>query len=190
LGYFNWQFPVKLPKNKLSVTIEFHSAALTKPTDLLPSAFIMLNGFMDEKNILTSTQVVPDCKQYKMISVCTFNSKPNINLIILPAFYYPDMYSVSINDKPVSYSSVQSGNRLLMAVNPIPGMVNTIKIKFTGLVWANILSNLSWGIWLIFALYIYLKRLTANKKLPIQNKFVAPPPRPVKKISLVDAEVF
>jgi hypothetical protein len=93
--------------------------------------------------------------------VCQVEAQPTLLLIELPQLYYPDLLSITDNGQPVFYTSVLYRDRVVAAIAPKPGG-NTIRMRFRGVVWANQLSQLAWGFWLLLFLFGVIKAFTPN----------------------------
>jgi len=138
---------VQLLQFDLRNTINQHSEALTSKTLKLDQ--ILLTGFLNPTEILNVKQVEPTCQHIRSSTICKIDVPKNISLIELPALYYPNLIHITINGKTVSPHGVMYKGYLLTGVNPIPGITNTIKVEFRGIAWANWVSLMAWGIWIL-----------------------------------------
>jgi hypothetical protein len=126
----------------------------------LPIGQVVLSGFQNPDEFIGLRQSESACEQKQSQTICQFHVASEIKLIELPVIYYPELLNVTLNGRVIPYGSILYGNVLLTTIKPIPGVVNTISIEFRGLVWANTLSTIGWGMWLFFLLYIILKSIS------------------------------
>lgn len=123
------------------------------------------NGSLDSSRTLDVKQVRVGCQQKNEDTVCKINVATTIQVLELPILYYPNLLNITVNGKVVSYKSAHYQNRLIAAIVPEPGKMNVIKINFRGLWWANLISETSWGIGLIFLIFLVLQILSTKKKV-------------------------
>jgi len=147
-GLFDWNIPLDRVKAHLK---EESMLALT--LDMLPKrkpdiaiGYIFL-GFQDPAHILDATQVKPHCHQEKATTVCQIAVPKTVTLLELPILYYPQLLHIELNGKSISYKSVLYQDRLIAAVQPIAGQMNTVRMRFQGLPWANWISLFAWWAW-------------------------------------------
>jgi hypothetical protein len=94
------------------------------------------------------------CHQDKIITKCGVPVSSDVKWIELPIFYYPQLLSISLNGKNVPYQGMIFKKRTLLAsISSAPNTINNVEIKFVGLTYANRISRLSWGLWIILLLY-------------------------------------
>jgi hypothetical protein len=118
--------------------------------------------YLNAEKTLAVDKTQPDCHLEQSTTVCHLKVPASINLIELPVLYYPDMLSIDVNGKSVSYSSVLYKNYIIAAITPQPGL-NDITIDFRGLPWANSLSNMAWWLWLLFFAFVFLIYLSQKE---------------------------
>jgi hypothetical protein len=126
---------------------------LEKDWKNIPIDSIHLSGFTNLENVLNVKEVSPHCSQQKNSVYCELNVADKIHMMELPVYYFPDMLEVVLNGKKIHYQSIYYHDYLLTTVTPLAGK-NNIQITFRGLVWANVLSLLFWGIWLGILIYV------------------------------------
>lgn len=171
-GELNWNIPltrVHKPKKLFPLALQFEIYNAKKERVInsklnISIEKIMLGGFLNPTTTLGVDQVKQHCQQQKEETVCKIDVPTSTHLIELPILYYPGLLNISVNGKVVSYKRVLRQDRLIAGIIPEPGKTNIISIEFRGLLWANFVSQLSWGIWLLFALFITLKTLFPPEK--------------------------
>jgi len=164
---WNIPFSINTNKNKNSnIKLSFKiNPTLQKKEDIKIDS-ILLTGFNDQTKTMGVKTIIPFCHLQKSTTICNLVINKDINLLILPIVYYPEMLRVMLNGKLVKYTSILTQGNLLTAIQPTSGK-NIISIEFTGLIWANQLSQIAWVIWLILLalqLPALLVKLTANKR--------------------------
>ncbi|HLB42905.1 MAG TPA: hypothetical protein VJN02_08680 [Gammaproteobacteria bacterium] len=165
-GLFHWNIPLNHMKNILkeraTLSLKFaihhtHSNKKSSSELAIPVKKVVLTGFMNPSEILSVEETTKHCKQKNIDTICKINVPANIQLLELPILYYPDMLTISVNGKPVQYQNVFYHKYLLAAISPIPNQMNEIKIRFTGMLWANYFSILGWMLWGLFLIFIFLR---------------------------------
>lgn len=149
-GLFTFKIPFERPE-KNPLEIKFLSTV--KPLQVK----IVIGGLFDSKKVLDVDAVKNDCHEEKANTQCKILVPSNVRLLELPIFYYPDLLNITLNGKPIPYISVLHHNRLLVGIMPNPGTLNTIEVKFQGLIWANYLSSFGWQLWVLLLLFIGLR---------------------------------
>jgi hypothetical protein len=167
-GAFYWEIKapfLNMPSRNKLIPFQF------KTIDKTASPFIKINniqlsGFLNPKTTFFLKQLPANACQQKMNeTICNVNIPKGIQLLELPVFYYPDMLNITLNGKSVAYHSILQGSYLLVGIVPLPGANNTIHIQFRGLLWANFISYGAWSLFLIFSIFLLLRKIT-NKSLP------------------------
>ncbi|MDR3491288.1 MAG: hypothetical protein P4M12_04490 [Gammaproteobacteria bacterium] len=162
---FKWIIPFKKNENT-SASIKFTS---TDGNHKISLDGFLLTGFLDNNKTLTVENVQPHCHLIHALTQCSIGVNKNIELIELPILYHPQMISITINNKPVPYESVLYKGYLIVGIKPQQGTNNVINIQFTGLEWANGISEIAWGLWIIIFIiatkdYIHASLLQRIKK--------------------------
>jgi hypothetical protein len=164
-GPLEWRIPLTHKNNKDSLPIEFTLTPLKDSKIKKTSSIVLqadrveLTGFLNPQETITVEQSHSHCKNSKNELVCRITVPNNINLIQLPMFYYPKLLKVTLNNKPVSYSGVLVDGKIVVGISAEPGRENIIKAKFVGLWWANLASQICWGLWiLVLVIYLFLRR--------------------------------
>jgi hypothetical protein len=161
-GVFTWHVPlaaIKVAKpSKINIQFKTNSQLVITIDEIL------LRGFRDPAKTLDINQIAPLCHQQGEETICNIKVPPNISLLELPLFYYPELLNVTLNGKNITYSSVYYKNNVITAITPEPGRVNKITMQFRGLMWANYLSSVAWQIWGIFFVFLLLRAIFYNKK--------------------------
>ncbi|MBV8802067.1 MAG: hypothetical protein JO131_03710 [Gammaproteobacteria bacterium] len=115
---------------------------------------VELTGFQDNSHILNPSQLKDHCHVVQAELVCEMLVPKEIHFIELPMLYYPKLLKVILNGKKISYDGILSNGKVMLGIVPEVGN-NNIKAKFVGLEWANLASQISWGIWsCILLIYI------------------------------------
>lgn len=171
-GKFQWEIPIsKLKpflKGKNSISLQFEVTPKSKKENFrVMLDQIELNGFIPSSSLLTLRQVEPHCKLHKVSMRCKIYVPETTLFLELPALYYPEMLEVFLNGQQVPYMSMLYQKFLLTAIEPKPGSLNEIKIRFRGLLWANYFSELAWGLWGLFFIYLVLRSI--RDKLTSEN---------------------
>ncbi|TAK72025.1 MAG: hypothetical protein EPO11_10605 [Gammaproteobacteria bacterium] len=160
-AHFRWRIPLNAvtdynvnapPLELMFTTNENRPAHLT-----IPTKGILLTGFFKPNEVLDIQQVQPHCQQERKNTVCTLTVPPSVHLVELPILYYPDLLSVTINGKSVPYQSVLYQGRLVTGIIPQPEQSEVIKVRFQGLPWANTVSFLAWGVWVLLYLFVNIR---------------------------------
>ncbi|OGT46635.1 MAG: hypothetical protein A3E83_06035 [Gammaproteobacteria bacterium RIFCSPHIGHO2_12_FULL_41_20] len=121
----------------------------------MPLDEIILEGFLSKKALLQVQQVQPYCQQQSNMT-CRLKVPANVHLLELPVFYYPQLLTITLNNKVVPYFSVFYRNRLLTALIPEAGD-NLISVQFRGLLWANYISAFAWQCWILLLVFVVLR---------------------------------
>ncbi len=172
-GTVKWKLPLnphqaifqKNPWVYLQFTLSFKEAQ--KKSALTPAFSIndlVLDGLQNPTKILSVSVVEPLCHPEHDQGVCQITVPATVRFIELPILYFPDLLTITRNGKPVRYWSVLYRNQLIAGIAAEPGKVNTIRYQFTGLMWANFLSQAAWGIFGIIGVFVILrhgKKITA-----------------------------
>jgi hypothetical protein len=157
-GDFSWKIPVPVHAEKNSpafVKMEFTAEpvnTVTSGTAVTPTITIekmFLNGYLDVATTLPVDTTISYCHQYSTTTVCTVPPARVGKLVELPSFYYPTLLSLTLNGKRITPTSVLYKDSLIAAVRVPPNQVNIIKVKFSGLSWANRVSAAGWCGWLV-----------------------------------------
>lgn len=166
-GVFNWNIPLnKYAKtnNKVSVLFKLNGPNVTEKT-LVPINAVVLRGKFNPAQIVSVKQTQTHCTQQGETTLCKWRVPAAAKLIELPAIYYPDLLRIKLNGKPVGYISVFHQGRLIAAIAPEAGKMNSIEIQFAGLMWANYLSSAMWQLWLILLVYASLRHVLYRSKI-------------------------
>lgn len=133
------------------------SAATAKFSKLSDNKLTIVGVADTEKN----------CSQNKLTSICSITVNQNNELVQLPILYYPKLLSIKVNGQKSAYYPTQaSGTNMFVASVSLPEGQYTIQSRFTGLMWANRLSEIAWALYLIGAAifcFVYW-RYTARTK--------------------------
>jgi hypothetical protein len=117
------------------------------------------NAALGMSMVLPVKNVIPYCEQIQDRTRCVLSVPVTTQLIELPIFYYPELLNITINGKGVPYASIFYDYYLIAGVKPDPGQVNVIEFQFRGLLWANYISAMAWGLLLILSAYLLLRRI-------------------------------
>jgi hypothetical protein len=156
-GAFFWSEEIS-PYDKMEIItyriIDQHEKILPSSEDFRIKS-IELRGFQNNEKVLGVNAIKPFCFNQKNNVYCDIHPSAKINLLELPVYYYPEMLEIFINGNSVSYQSIYYKSYLLTTVAPKPGE-NHIQIRFRGLRFANNISLLFWGMWvLIFGVSLF-----------------------------------
>lgn len=157
-GQFHLDIPLTNLKNTSGIALQFKATEKNHSLQNIEITNLVLNGFYKAENILTVKQIEPYCKQQNDFIFCELTVPLKTKIMELPALYYPNMLDIKLNGNAIPYESLLSNNRLMVGITPIAGMLNTIQIQFRGLLWANTISEVAWGLWVLFFLYLWAKR--------------------------------
>lgn len=161
-GKFLWVIPLASltpSKSKEALQLTF----ISKEKNLfIPIHSIVLDGILNPKDILSLNQVKPYCHQEGFTTVCDVNPTNTTKLILLPILYYPDLLNVMLNEKPIPYQSVFHEDRIILGVKPSLNTLNHITVQFEGLKSANFISQVFWGLWVLFFFYTKIKMRTSK----------------------------
>ena len=161
-GPFQWNFPLSQYKNKKinqPLILEFKLQGVnTQTTYLIHLNKIELNGFIPYPTLISVDKVTPFCHQQKENTLCQIPISQATQWLALPIYFYPDLLLITLNNKPVPYFGILYKNHLITGINAIPGQMNTVNIQFRGLLWANTLSSMGWGLWGLFFVYIMMQK--------------------------------
>lgn len=125
---------------------------------------IDIKNKLTSSELLTATQVKKYCLLKNEITVCTLNVPASIHTLELPIIYYPKLLKITLNGQPVAYKSIVYHDRLIAGITPQINKANIITIQFCGLEWANFISRIAWGLWLLLGLFITMQTLFSKKK--------------------------
>lgn len=158
-GEMTWQVPLPDVKTvineKNTPALQFN---LPAPNPKIKVDQILLTGFIHPAEKMDVDAIKKDCYTHHASIICKVNVPDTVKVLELPALYYPDLLKISINDKPVSYQSILYNGYLMTSVVPDAGKLNVIKINFTGLHWANWVSLVAWGGWVLLVITLLIKR--------------------------------
>ena len=167
-GPLYWEIPLanakKLPASIATVDVVFKSTQKNIPNSTIILDKVAISGFQNNEEIINVKQAEAYCEPKSTTTVCQFDVAPEIKLIELPVLYYPDLLNITLNGKTIPYTSMLYSHFLIVAVKPLPGVLNTIKVEFRGLVWANTFSWIAWGLWLMFFIYLPMKRIFSQTR--------------------------
>ncbi len=104
------------------------------------------------------------CQQHKNKTLCHLPSAADAKLIQLPILYYPQLLSILINGKKVSYQGMVDKDKILAVVTTMPNVQNTIEIEFAGLPYANRISDFCWCLWIVLWLYQAMRYITRDRQ--------------------------
>ncbi|HSW70087.1 MAG TPA: hypothetical protein VLI69_08075 [Gammaproteobacteria bacterium] len=163
-GKFLWTFPLKNSSEKNLSTLQI---AIEPQKNQKYFTFQInhtsLSGFFDPKKIVNISETRHSCHYINDETLCHINVPASSNFIELPIFYYPNMLNILVNGKPVSYISVLYHDALITGITPEAGKENVIQVKFVGFLWANFVSSLAWGVFLLLSLYLILNLIFYKK---------------------------
>jgi len=170
-GKYHWEIPlmptIHTLKKSDKYEFQFKLTSSNPQSDLkIHVDNILLSGFLNPEDTLKPEQIKSLCRQDKTTTICEIDVPQNINLIELPALYYPKLLEITLNEKPISYVSVLNDDLLFASIKPEPGKINLIKIKFLGLEWANVVSMVFLSLWiglLILSFFIPNSRRQPNR---------------------------
>jgi hypothetical protein len=123
---------------------------------------IPIGPTLNTNKIFDVNKLTVFCHQQKEDTLCELIVPNTIRLLELPVYYYPKLLNVTVNNKPVIYIGMLYKNRAIVAVVPEAGKLNTIKIQFTGLKWANYLSSAAWQLVIFLFLFLFLRRFSTK----------------------------
>jgi hypothetical protein len=159
-GRFDLNIPLSQLANQGQLNLHFEvqnsEQKNLKTINVLPVDDLTLNGFMAPSSVIPVLKVKPACEQIKALTICRLKVPLTTKLIELPIFYYPDMLAVTVNGRRVDYQSVLYKDYLIAAVVPVAGTENIISAEFVGLEWANFVSAMSWGLLILFSMFMLL----------------------------------
>jgi hypothetical protein len=153
---FDWKIPLPLEKNH-EMLLHFQIKNAPKNVGIEVNQLFM-GGFQNPSSTMDANELQKVCQQQQTTTLCRLNVNSNIHLIELPILYYPQLLEVTVNDHPVAYKSVQYADKLIAAIVPPQAGPLIIKVKFTGLKWANAVSWLAWGMLFILFLMSFKKK--------------------------------
>ncbi len=156
-GEFTWNIPISFAQHKTATKLEFTTK--NKSVAKLPVQEFLLTGFLHEGEVMSLKQVAPSCTQQGNKKVCRIDVPVGVSAVELPALYYPQMLRITLNGKEVNYDSTIYQGKLLASIEPVAGTTNIITIEFTGMQWANKMSWLGWGLWLLLLSMCFIKRV-------------------------------
>jgi hypothetical protein len=147
-GKFHWIVPFK---SETLSKIHFKTNRKINPITIKQ---LVLSGFLPEPETLNVKTVQSFCQQQKTLTVCKINVPKETKLIELPILYYPALLRITLNGKITPYKGIVYKNNLIVGITPIAGANNQITVKFTGLIWANMVSLLSWIVWIGLLVFV------------------------------------
>lgn len=172
-GLFKWEIPLvstDTTGKKLTLLFKIQDSDKQKlPADFgIPIDSIILTGFMKPAEKLDVAQMQPYCQQKNTVTDCKLNVPSSIHLLELPVLYYPNLLSVKVNGVSVSYQGVLNHGYLMTGIVPQAGKINSIQVRFRGLLWANIVSWVAWSVWLLLLLQMVVvffkhKKVTSGR---------------------------
>lgn len=159
-GVFHWRIPLKPLRNFLKknnfVNLKFTSSDKNKEP-IIPIENIEMQGFIKSSLFLSQQVIAKQCKQLP-ITTCQIQVPANTRLLELPVLYYPEMLSIELNGKKVPYFAVLYQKYYLAGIIPLANQINEVKIKFTGLIWANNFSIGGWLLWCLFWVAVWIRK--------------------------------
>ena len=168
-GSLQWTIPLyamrHLLKNKPSVSLKFVIKNMHASSKINIEKIVLTN-FIKPSEFLPVEQVEKNCKQDGIDTICNIQVSRGIQLLELPILFYPDMQRILLNGKLIPYISVFHQKYLLAGIVPKANQMNEIKIQFTGMLWANYVSGVGWGIWSLFLLFTILRGLQTKTVSP------------------------
>jgi hypothetical protein len=162
-GPFSLNLPLK--KQKTNLQVKFQIESENKPPPIISLDKILINGFIKADTVIDVNSMMPYCHQQKATTLCELFVPASVHLLELPIFFYPELLSITLNGKRVAYDSVFYENHLIAGITPQTNMLNSIRIQFKGLDWANTVSGLSWQLWVLFLIFITLRSYTNRKQI-------------------------
>lgn len=157
-----WSAPThKNDKSPSSISIKFK---LNKNMNVnVPLKRIIFGGILKSSDVINPNQVQSHCKMIGNINECNINVPQSVKIVELPLYYYPQLLNITVNGTTVPYISLYYRNEVITGIIPEAGKLNTIRIQFRGLLWANYLSGVSWQLWLLLLSYLILRRVFYSK---------------------------
>lgn len=168
-GKFHWEIPIssavlsRLKDSKVP-QLQFKISNNTNNTVSISIDEIVLSGFLSAPQTLNVKAVQPFCQQQKTMTICKMNVPKATELLELPILYYPKLLRITRNGQTVPYKGIVYQDNLIAGITPEPGKANIITIEFTGLMWANYISWLSWGLWLTLFIVTIFNVLAKSKR--------------------------
>ncbi|MBE9194854.1 hypothetical protein IQ219_05920, partial [Synechocystis sp. LEGE 06083] len=100
------------------------------------------------------------CNQKGIVTNCEVEMTAEAGTVQLPILYYPAMQQVVVDNQPTAGFFTNYRDFNLLSLNLSPGK-HQIRVKFTGLIWANLISFLAWLALIItaIALKFYPRKL-------------------------------
>lgn len=112
--------------------------------DYLMKSSPQLNQYNNiEPKIMNHLEMDTHCSKIAGKLNCQFPTT-TVGVFEFPIIYYPNLLSVTVDGKKVSYLPIQFEKYYLVGLKLNPGEHNII-IKFIGLIWANWISLMAWG---------------------------------------------
>lgn len=119
-----------------------------------------------EEALLVS-QVQKSCIQKNLASLCTLQIHAADEFVQLPILYYPNLLKITVDHQEVPYFSSVSADQFRsyqLAEVRLSRGPHIVKSQFVGLSWANRLSAIAWGLYLLGILVLILKHRLQNTK--------------------------
>ena len=167
-GPLSWNIPLNmsLDSNKKQASLKLEFMVRDNNIDhqklSIPIKKMLLTGFLMPSQVLDAKQIQDACHIKNAKTVCVLNVPASVRLLELPILYYPGLLSVTVNGRSAAYQSVLYQGSLLTSVVPDAGKVNHITVRFAGLHWANVVSWVAWGIWVLLLLQVTVIRKIAS----------------------------
>ncbi|MFN5513444.1 MAG: hypothetical protein ACK5CA_01470 [Cyanobacteriota bacterium] len=112
------------------------------PPRLLIDQFKVI-GLTPSDSAVPLAQTQDSCRRVGAITQCQVQGDSAAEVVQLPILYYPRLLRVDINGQPAPYFPVHHRDYHLVGVRLPPG-AHTVTVAFRGLVWANLVSAVSW----------------------------------------------
>jgi hypothetical protein len=141
--------------NKGFVPVQLDFNKNNSQHDIVKQVLAQLPKNFNVDGTLLVSDVIKYCDQDKETTVCKLQVPAGIQQVQLPFMFYPDMIDLTINGKPAEIQSAPDDGRLVVLIKSLPDQINVIKIKFVGIPWANLLSQITWGVWGVYFCLIY-----------------------------------
>jgi hypothetical protein len=140
----------------LDLSWDEKNAYLLKPTLALDEKTMSKTAFPSPLlPIVSFEKVKKNCSYFHQKLQCRLMVHHS-SLYEFPFFYYPDLLRVTVDEHPVSYMPTKVQENWLVKLPLAPGL-HRVQIKFSGLVWANWVSVLAWGVLLLGILVSLIK---------------------------------
>jgi hypothetical protein len=104
---------------------------------------LYFDDFSVENTLLPVDATKEMCSQKGIVTNCEIEMPTEARLVQLPILYYPDMQQVMVDNQRTEGFFTNYRDFNLVSLNLSPGK-HQIQVKFTGLIWANLISLFAW----------------------------------------------